>query len=363
MDNAEKERDKKVIIWSTEIMNLLQGLPVGGIAVQMHFWAQAFVENGWKVYSFSTINKQCVLSGIVFNYVRRIRFINFLFEWWRAYKYISMIRPDIVIYRGANRALLPLALFSKLFRVRLVFFSASDVNFEPGKELVGNELNRKSYQHSIRLISYFVTQNKYQHDTLLKNYSKKSLILYNIWGRYLVLGGNTKKSCDVVWVANFRRLKRAEWGIHAAEKLPNYSFVMAGGICGDEDYYENMRLRAVQLSNMQFLGGISFDDSTKLISSAKVLICTSTFEGFPNTFLQAWSQCIPVISTVDPSGVIASNNLGVVVASEDELIQALQNVLSDEIYYKELSKAVSEFFESNCSSQSGYKRLIKFLQQ
>lgn len=368
MDNLVKEMkqdNKKVIIWQTEVFNLMEGKPIGGIAVQMYFWAQVFAENGWTVYSFTEKQKKTVkLDNIIFKPVRKIQQVNFFFQWWRSLKYMLSIRPQIVIYRGANRHLLPLALFTKMLRIKLVFFSASDVNFEPGKELVGSEFNRKLYHHSIHYIRYFVTQNQHQHDTLLHHYGKESLTMFNIWGHTPAKGQEELPQGDVVWVANFRKLKRAEWVIGAARKLTQYHFVLAGGSRGGSDlaYFEEMRHHADGLSNVTFLGGRSFFYTNELVSHSKVLLCTSTFEGFPNTFLQAWSNSLPVISTVDPSGIIAANGLGEIVASEEELVVALRHVLDNKGYYKKLCASVADFFPKNHAAQSCYERLIKYLQ-
>ena len=361
MDYFKKmENKRKVIIWSAEIMNLLNDKPVGGIAVQMYFWARAFVENGWDVYSFSDNDKDSIREGIVFKSTKTIKYINILMEWWRSLKYIISVRPELVIFRGAHRLLLPLSIFTKLSGVKLVYFSASDVNFEPGRELVGSEFNRALYQHSISRISYFVTQNKYQHDTLLHNYGKESLIMFNIWGRLPSLSKQNSKKYSAVWIANFRSLKRAEWALMAAEKQPSYSFALAGA-SSDKDYYHAIKLRADGLPNVSFLGGVSFPVSNELVANSKVLLCTSTFEGFPNTFLQAWANGIPVISTVDPSGIISENNLGVVVSTVDELVTALQRVLEDEEYYKILCASVSIYFHSAHATDMGYQRLMKYL--
>ena len=295
--------------------------------------------------------------------MRNIQRVNFLLEWWRSLKYLLSIRPKVVAYRGANRHLLPLAIFAKLLRVKLVYFSASDVNFEPGKELVGSELNRKLYHRSIRHISYFVTQNQHQHDTLLRNYGKESLTMYNIWGQTPSEGLDESSQCDAVWVANFRKLKRAEWVLNAAGQLPQYKFVLAGGSSGgDKAYYDEMQHKAGELTNVGFLGGRSFFYTNALVARSRVLLCTSTFEGFPNTFLQAWSAGLPVISTVDPSGIIAANGLGEVVNDEAELVAALERVLGDEEYYRKLCSSVTDFFRKNLAAQSGYERLTKYLQ-
>lgn len=355
-----KKQGKKVIIWLTEVKNLLDGKPIGGIAVQMFFWAQVLVKNGWQVYSFAEDTKMTTsLDGIIFKPVKNIPRINLLLEWWRSLKYLLTIHPDVVLFRGAHRNLLPLALFSRLLGVKLVYFSASDVNFEPGKELVGSEFNRKLYHSSIRHIHYFVTQNQHQHDTLLRNYGKDSLTMYNIWGKTPTNEHDIPPKSDAVWVANFRKLKRAEWVMAAAKHCKDYHFVMAGG--GNDEYYIEMQNEAGKIDNLGFLGPKSFFYTNSLVQKSKVLLCTSTFEGFPNTFLQAWSNGLPVISTVDPSGIISENGLGEVINNETELVAALKRLLGDEEYYKKLCSSVSDFFQQHHASQSGYERLIEYI--
>lgn len=355
-----KGGNKKTIVWTNTVINLIEGKQIGGIAVQMYFWAKVFAQNGWQVFSFKENAKHSVeKEAIVFKPKRKVQSISVLLEWWYALYYLLKIKPEVVFYRGANRELLPLAVFSKLFGIKLVMFGASDVNYEPGKELVGLEFNRKQYQKAVKRIRLFVTQNKHQHDTLLKNYGKESMILYNIWGEVEQKPKETIPSSDAVWVANFRRLKRAEWVIEAAKQCPKYHFAMAGG--GSDDYYREMQTQAQSIGNLEFLGSKSFFYTNSLVQQSKVLLCTSTFEGFPNTFLQAWSNGIPVISTVDPSSIIADNNLGVIIANENDLPKAITKVLEDKDYYKKLQNSIVEFFNENHSSQSGYDKLLKYI--
>lgn len=355
------QHQRKIIFWTPEIINLIDGKPIGGIAVQMFFWAQVFAENGWQVFSFAENAKETVSrKGIIFIPTRNIKRINFFLEWWRSMKYMLTVRPEVVVYRGANRHLLSLSIFAKLFGVKLVFFSASDVNFEPGKELVGSEFNRKLYHYSIQHIHYFITQNQHQHDTLLKNYGKDSLTMYNIWGKIPNNEEGMPPRSNAVWVANFRKLKRAEWVLTAAKQCKDYHFVMAGG--GDNEYYKEMQKEARKIDNLEFLGPKSFFYTNSLVQKSKVLLCTSTFEGFPNTFLQAWSNGLPIISTVDPSGIIAENSLGEVVVSEEQLVDALRRVLGDEDYYRQLCASVRDFFQKNHASQSKYEQLIEYIQ-
>lgn len=353
---------KKVIIWSTDVIRLIEGNPIGGLAVQMYFWAQVFAGNGWKVYSFAKNAKDTVIKeGIEFRPLRIIQLANFLLEWWHAFKFLCVIRPELLIYRGSSRHLLSLALFSRLFGIKLVFFGASDSNFEPDSNPTGSKLDRNMYLHSIKHIRYFVTQNQYQHDMLLKNFGKDSLIQFNIWGHSDRYEEDIPPKSDAVWVANLRKLKRAEWVLNIAEKLPNYHFVLAGGRTGECSYFDQIQQHSSRLPNVSFLGGKPFWYANELVRRSRVLLCTSTYEGFPNTFLQAWSNGLPVISTVDPSGVIKQYHLGEVITSEKEIKGALQRMLEDDEYYNYLQQSVCSFFTQNHSAQAGYENVTKYI--
>lgn len=349
---------KTVVIWATEVYDLLEGKPIGGIAVQLYFWAQIFAKKGWAVVSFSeNTSTDKRIDGINFKLKKNIRYLNFLLEWYHALYFILKIRPRMIIFRGANRSLYPIALFSKLFRKKLVFFGASDVNFVPGQELVGSETNRWFYQKSLPLISSFVTQNEYQKETLQKYYAKKSLVLSNIWNTVEKVSGLNAPTSDVVWIANLRRLKRAEWFISAARCLPNYRFVMAGG-SSDDVYYHEMESLARKIPNLLFLGPVSFFESCHLVSQSRVLVCSSIFEGFPNTFLQAWSNGIPVVSTVDPSDVVVKHQLGIVIKSEKELISSINTLLEDRVLMNNVQRSIISYFSMNHASEVGYSKLI-----
>ena len=200
-------KNNKAIFWSTDIIKLIDGLPIGGLAVQMYLWALAFVENGWEVLSFAKNARATVVrEGIVFHPIKNIKRVNIILEWFHAIKYIWLVRPSLLVYRGSSRHLLSIAIFSRLFGVKLVLFGASDSDFEIDKIPVGaTNLDRRMYLRSLRHISYFITQNRYQHDMLLKNFGKESLVQFNIWGHLADNLKDTPPESDVVWVANLRK--------------------------------------------------------------------------------------------------------------------------------------------------------------
>ena len=360
-------REKKVLIWSKAISNLMDG-NASGIAVQLYFWAQTFANHDWQVATL-TPHKSFTKEGIRFKHESRWGKMEIVHEWFSILWTFLTLRPQIVISRGAGRIAYPLALLSRWFGVKYVYFGASDVNFEPGKVLIaGGEHNGKQWQKAVKNIKYIVVQNAYQQETLKKNYHKDSLILFNLWGDVEIPQIPSHVTChmsqisDVVWVANLRRLKRAEWMVNAAKALPQYDFTIVGGRTGQEpEYYDEIEKMSSGISNLHFLGKKSFAETNAIVAQSRLLCCTSTFEGFPNTFLQAWVSAIPVVSTVDPSEVITTHNLGDVVEGEDGFRAALHSMLTNAEEYERKRMAVKDYFERHHSPEENYRRLVEFL--
>jgi len=75
---------------------------------------------------------------------------------------------------------------------------------------------------------------------------------------------------------------------------------------------ENIYKKLQKLENVVLKGRIDHEDTIQLIANAKALINTSNFEGFPNIFLEAWANGVPVISqNVNPGQVLTKYKLGI----------------------------------------------------
>jgi len=355
-------RKRKVLIWTTLISDLLdEGKTTGGIAVQLYFWALTFKQNGWLVTSLCERHSYRH-DGIFFFKKNNWGKLEILHEWFAIFWILLTSRPTLVISRGSDRSNYPLAILTKVLRIKYIFFAASDVNFVPGKDSVaGGHHNTNLYRKSIKFIPYIVVQNNYQQQTLKKNYRKDSLIIPNIWSDIPSTGNIEKESSDVVWVANFRKLKRPEWIISTAKQLTDIQFSMIGGPTNNIDYYNKIKNIAEKQKNITFWGVLSFITTTEKIRFSKILACTSEFEGFPNTFLQAWANDIPVISTVDPSNVITTYNLGIVIETEDDLQKQIRNLLQNNQLYEKMKQNIHTYFATNHAADTNLSKLMKYV--
>src|SRR5207237_4985351 len=84
---------------------------------------------------------------------------------------------------------------------------------------------------------------------------------------------------------------------------------------GEQALYGEVRREAARRPNLVFHGRLSYHDASALYARARLLVNTSEVEGFPNSYLQAWINGVPVVSYLDPGGVIARNGLGATVGS------------------------------------------------
>lgn len=348
----------KVFIWTTFVDKLYRndGNP-GGLAIQMSYWAQIFAQKGWKVYSLSE-REQRVYNNISFLKYPNIRYIGIFIEFLLSFYYVLVKRPRVIIARGASRNTYYLSLWARLVKAKLVFFGASNSDFIIGEELIHAERDKILYRKGLKRIDYIVAQNEEQKNLALSNYGVKTcIIIPNIWPASR--NYKSDKDIDFLWVSNFRELKRPDWFIRLAKENSQYKFTMVGSRY-DKGLYETCEKEAEKIPNLNFLGGKPFCEVNEIFTHARCFICTSTMEGFPNTFLQAWSNNIPVLSTFTPSNLIEEYNLGIWVTEYEEINKSLSQILDSE-QYKEKQIAIDKYFSNAHSPERMYNKLIQML--
>jgi glycosyltransferase involved in cell wall biosynthesis len=80
-----------------------------------------------------------------------------------------------------------------------------------------------------------------------------------------------------------------------------------------------------------------------LFDRARVFLNTSSIEGFPNTFLQAWIRGVPVVSFFDPDGMVHRLQLGRIATSVDDMREALRGLLDVDVYRETVGRRVRDF--------------------
>jgi glycosyltransferase involved in cell wall biosynthesis len=91
------------------------------------------------------------------------------------------------------------------------------------------------------------------------------------------------------------------------------------------------------------LGPVRYADTGKLFDRARIFLNTSSIEGFPNTFLQAWIRAVPVVSFFDPDGLVNRLQLGRIASSLDDMREAIRGLLDVHTYRENIGQRAREF--------------------
>jgi glycosyltransferase involved in cell wall biosynthesis len=155
----------------------------------------------------------------------------------------------------------------------------------------------------------------------------------------------------VLWVGRVCSQKRPDRLMEAAQLMPDLQFDLVGPHF-DDAIARAALARAAGLANVRVHGPVSREKLGELYQDAACLLCTSDYEGFPNTFLEAWSNALPIVSTFDPDGLIAKRGMGLVAAATDDLVASLRELLgSNSLYATASANGLSYFLEHHVADR------------
>lgn len=226
---------------------------------------------------------------------------------------------------------------------RFIFRVASDSDCEPEHGRIRFWRDRKLYNYGLRRADLVAAQTDHQARMLRENHGIESHVI-NMMVETPRAADAASKDIDVLWVSNLRPLKRPELALELARQLPNVRFTLVGGpMPGGETYHDDVRAAAARLPNVTMAGAVRYRDSAVLFERAKIFLNTSSIEGFPNTFLQAWVRGVPVISFFDPDGLNHRLGLGRIARSLDDMREAIVRLLGNDEERTQLGRRAREF--------------------
>jgi glycosyltransferase involved in cell wall biosynthesis len=141
----------------------------------------------------------------------------------------------------------------------------------------------------------------------------------------------------VGWVARIAPVKRLEVLLDTARELPDIHFEVAGAPNDMQGYARKLLARARAMNNVTLRGQLARREMPAFYRGVSALCCTSSFEGFPNTFLEAWSHGLPVVSTVDPDDLLSANGMGIAARGPSDLVPAIRTLAEDAQTWRSMS--------------------------
>ncbi|HET6674748.1 MAG TPA: glycosyltransferase family 4 protein [Nitrospiraceae bacterium] len=242
------------------------------------------------------------------------------------------INADVYIHAGAGVEVGAYALICRLLHRRFVFVVASSADLCEPYGKVGSPL-RSLYPLGVRFAHTVICRSEEQHDWLRARFHREGTIIRSAHAEIEPQGGNRGSSerHTLLWVGRVTPVKRPHQFLNVVRRFSDEPCTMV--IMKDDGYPDlwlDIREQAAALPNLRVHENVPWHAMSRFFEEAKALVCTSEYEGFPNTFVQAAMAGAPIVSwSVDPDGVLARHRIGVCAAgSFEQLLLTTQQFLS-----------------------------------
>jgi len=260
----------------------------------------------------------------------------------------AMKRADTDIYyqRTSDSITGIVAAFCRWHRRKFVFAIASDASCVVSLPCCAARHERVFCRYGIRRANLVIAQTVTQQKLLRENFGIDSTVIPNC-----ALGGAdavaSARGTRLLWIGSLRPVKRLELLLDVAEQHQDLQFDVVGDGNSESEYVQRLRLRAKSMPNIHLHGTVAHEYVHQFYQQTTALICTSRAEGFPNTFLEAWSHGLPVVTTFDPDGIISSQSLGKVGKDVPELTAGIRELLDSSEQWQKMSRRVRQFYLKN----------------
>ena len=333
---------------------------IGGAEMQQALIGRELATRGYRV-SFVTLNHgqddEMEINGmrIIKAYdpnvgIQMLRFLHpRLTGLWRA---MSRADADIYYQRTQDSTTGVVAAFCRRHRRKFVFAVASDYDCMTEPPYYLPRHTRVLYNYGLRRANLVIAQTLKQQRLLHENFGIDSTVIPNCAVDY----GSRMNATDIVtsargrrllWIGVFSHSKRLELLLDVAEQHPDLQFDVVGDGNGESQYVQNLRSRAKTIPNVHLHGRVPHIHVHKFYQQAVALICTSRSEGFPNTFLEAWSHSLPIVSTFDPDNQIADTGLGIVAKDIPGIADGIRSLYRSPEQWQKMSRRARQFYLEN----------------
>ena len=286
------------------------------------------------------------------------------------YRLIRKLSPDIIYTQGVHYIGAIGVHYAKSNNIPMVLHIASrrDVEnskYQPGIKGVFDFLYHNIAKYVIKNVSKIICQAEYQNVLIQSNFGKSyNLLLPNFHPTPENIVNKTLPT-KIVWVANFKPLKQPEIFLELADRFQDnhdIKFIMIGKPTLGA-WQRRLSDKMNRLSNLEYRGELSIDEVNKVLSESHIFVNTSQYEGFPNTYIQAWMRKVPVIAlNSDPDDVIKTKGIGFHSNTFDQMVQDVKKLVENNKLREEMGERSQKFAFSNFST-SNINKLIDLIEQ
>jgi len=284
-------------------------------------------------------------------------------------KQLRRIRPEVVYQRVGCAYTAAAAYYARHTGCHMVWHVASDIDVLPYRQSrdYGAEefwFEKKLLEYGIRRSDLIVAQTRTQARLLAEHYGREATAIIPNFHPPATESVDKSGDLKVVWIANIKSLKMPEVFLRLASDLSNMTgvrFIMVGKQSTDAGWLQTFATMTAGLNNLDFLGEQTQDQVNRLLAESHLLVNTSRFEGFSNTFVQAWLRNVPVASLhVNPDGVFDDRRLGVHTGDYEALRNNVRMLLEQPLKLEQMGKEAYRYAVEN-HSERNLDKLIEIL--
>lgn len=273
---------------------------------------------------------------------------------------LRKIKADIYLTTTSNSVTALVSTYCKFHKARHCHRTSSDEGVNLGF-VKKNGLMGKLYKYGLENSDLVITQNDEHKRLLLENHSIEAYVLKN--SATGVISAEENKN-SILWVSRCHPLKKPEMFLGLANVFTNEKFLM---ICppssGHKAFYQEIKRKAENHDNLEFIDFVPFENIQKYFDRAKVYVCTSDYEGFPNTLIQSGIGKTPYLSlNVNPDGVLTKFNCGIFAEGSLEKLKAgLKRLIENKDLRSKIGDNIHKYTLENHNTQKNCEKFKKLV--
>jgi len=239
---------------------------------------------------------------------------------------LDKTNADIYFIKTASPGVPLVAWFCKKHNKHFVYRTAH-VRECDGSWLGEHPVWGRAFKWSLRNARLIFAQNKIDATKLKETIGVSSIVIPN---------GHRNPRLDqrpretILWVARSAEFKQPMKFLDLAQAFPDELFTMICQKATDDRLHDQIKQRASNLKNVEFIPRVPFHQMDDYFQKAKLFVNTSDAEGFPNTFIQAARCATPILSLkVNPDNFLNRHQCGQCADGNEKIFhQMLKDLLN-----------------------------------
>jgi len=267
-------------------------------------------------------------------------------------KLLMQIKPDCIYHRNLSVFLNIANTYCKCGDCKTIWHidSKPDVEMKKlsiSKRILVDYFKNKYLEFGIKNANCIIGQEDYHNEMLVRNFGRECTVILNKFSPVERKQVVKVLPIRVLWIANIKPLKQAEFFIDLAyhfKEDDSVSFIMVGRPATG-NYQAGLEKRMQRLSNLEYKGELPIDEVNDLLRESHLFVNTSLYEGGPPiTFIQAWMREVPTVSlNVDPDDMIKENKLGFHSGSFEQMVEDVRFLIENKEVRGEMSRNARKY--------------------